>query len=713
MRERENGRSVKYRIVSDIPGRIRLKRDLKSGYLPFSVEEACALAEYLSEFTFAEKVFVNYRTGSILVNYKDGFRESVLDTVRGIDLSTLKNAAGTEETGVLDITFRENLYFMVINHFVKKWFIPVPVLNLITVFKGLKFAGRALKSLAKGKIGIEVLDGAAVGTSILQNNYSTAASIMFLLGLSELLEDYTRQRAKHDLSQSLLTTADTVWLERENGESILVPVSKLAVGDKIIVRSGAMIPVDGLVCDGEAGVNQSSMTGEPLAVLKKSGDSVFAGTVLEEGRLLIEARTLSGDSRMARIAELIDRSEMLKAGIQSRSERLADRIVPFSFLLSALVFAFTGNFSKAASVFLVDYSCAIKLSVSISVISAMTQSISNRVLIKGGKFFEEFAQADVIVFDKTGTLTEAAPKVSKVIPFGGYTRDVVLRTAACLEEHFPHSVARAIVRRACEEKLCHEEEHAEVEYIVAHGIATSVGGRRVIIGSRHFVLEDEKVTISDEQHAVIEREAGGDSTVYLAESGANGESTLMGVICINDPPRKEAREVIAQLKNLGIKSVMMLTGDSESTAKAVAEEIGIDRYMSQVLPEKKSAIIEELKAGGLKVIMVGDGINDSPALAAANVSVSMKDASDIARETSDIVLLDSDLYGLVILRNLSGNLLERIRNNFRFIVSVNTGLLLLGLCNVISPATSALIHNFSTMGISASSYFHARVLSPE
>jgi heavy metal translocating P-type ATPase len=536
-----------------------------------------------------------------------------------------------------------------------------------------------------------------VGVSVLQGNFNTASSIMFLLRLSELLEDYTRRKTRNALSQSLALNVDTVWVEK-NGEQVSIPVSQLQIGDKVAVRTGSMIPVDGKVCAGEASVNQASMTGEPLPVFKKPGDSVFAGTALEEGSILVEARSLAGESRINRLVELIDQSENLKAGIQSKAERIADRIVPFSFLLALSVYGFTGNLRKALSVLLVDFSCAIKLATPISVISAMKEASAKRIMVKGGKYLEAMAEADTVVFDKTGTLTVASPAVSRVVPFAGYERDEVLRTAACLEEHFPHSVARAVVRKAQEEELHHEEEHAEVEYIVAHGIATLHRGKRVVIGSFHFVAEDEKVEITQAQIDQVDKDANGDSVIFL---GINGK--MAGFICITDPPREQAAEAIAALRSAGIRHVVMLTGDSDATARIVAGKLGIDSYRSQVLPEDKAAIVKSLRAKGRKVIMVGDGINDSPALAAADVSVAMKDSSDIAREVADITLLSSDLYSLVTVRQLSRKLMDRIKGNFRSIISVNTALLLLGLAEIITPNTSALLHNAFTMSVSAAS----------
>jgi len=667
---------------------------VRCGKYAFTKEEVSAIAEHLAGLPWVEEAKASYLSGGILMYYNKGFRKDVLKAISNLSLRTLPALPESAGTKDIDMRFKERLYKMLLRRAVQHFLLPAFLRNLFYLWRGYGFLRRGWASLRRGRVSVEVLDGAAVGVSLLQGHFNTASSIMFLLGLSELLEDYTRQRTKSALTRSLAFNVDTVWIEKDGAE-LSIPLSQLVVGDMVVVRTGSMIPIDGTVRKGEAAVNQSSMTGEPLPVLKRPGDSVFAGTVLEEGSVTVEVRALADETRISRVVELIDRSEALKAGVHARAERIADRIVPMSFLLAIGVFVFTGNWRKALSVLLVDYSCAIKLATPITVISAMREASGYRIMVKGGKFLEAMAEADTIVFDKTGTLTEASPRVSKVLPFEGWERDEVLRTAACLEEHFPHSVARAVVRRALEENLLHEEKHAEVEYIVAHGIATTYRGRRVVIGSHHFVAEDEKVEIAGEQMELVDKAANGDSVIYL---GVDGKA--VGAICISDPPRTESRNVIERLKRLGIERVIMLTGDGEATAKTVAESLGIDEYRAQVLPEDKAAIVEEMKAQGRKVVMVGDGINDSPALAAADVSVSMKGSSDIAREVADITLLTDRLDELVAVRMLARELIKRIHRNFRFIVSFNTALLLLGLGGVITPNLSAILHNASTMGIS-------------
>ncbi len=684
-----------YKIGSDMPGRIRLR----CGKYAFSKEDSFLITHHLSKLHYVDSVKVSYLSGSILIYYNEKFRQDILSEVLGIDVDKLENVHDStlDDSMNIDLNFKERLYKMLIRRIVHHFFLPVPIRNLIYIHRSLRFMKRGINSLLHGSFGVEVLDGSAVSVSIFQGHFNTASSIMFLLGLSELLEDYTHKKTRNALSESLAVNIDRVWIEK-NGEEISLPISSLSVKDRVIIRTGSMIPIDGVVFSGEAEVNQSSMTGEPIAIFKKPGDSVFAGTVVEDGKIIIEVHSLVNESRISKIIELIESSENLKASIHSKAEHIADTIVPFSFLLSLGVFVFTRDWHKALSVLLVDYSCAIKLATPISVVSSMREASTHKIMVKGGKYLEAMAEADTIVFDKTGTLTVAKPHVNKVVPFENYERDYILRTAACLEEHFPHSVASAIVSKAQEENLHHEEEHAEIEYIVAHGIATTYQGKRCVIGSYHFVFEDENVEITKGQLDLVEKECLANSVIYL---GIDGKAA--GFICISDPPRKESKEVISSLRELGIKKVIMLTGDGESTAKHVANSLGIDEYRSQVLPEDKAKIILELKDKGHKIIMVGDGVNDSPALSTADVSISMKDSSDIAREVSDIALLSSYLYEIVTIRKLSQLLIKRIKNNFKFIVYFNTILLLLGLQDLITPNTSAVLHNISTMFISAKS----------
>ena len=682
---------MRFTPVYDAHNRLRVR----CGDYAFTKEQACGIAELLGSLDFVEHAESNWRTGSILVMYRDGARQQVLDAVSALDRGSLPEKE-LPAVAQADAKFAGDLEKMLVKRVLMR-LLPLPVRTAITVWNGSKYMIRALDNLLQFRMNVAVLDGTAIGASMFSGNMSTASSVMFLLGLSDLLEDYTRQRTKLALSEQLALHVDNVWVETPGGTR-QIPFDQVQVGDRILVQTGSVIPFDGTVCGNVAMVNQSTMTGESEPVHKKEGDSVFAGTTVEDGKLLIEVRTLSDGSRLQEIIGLIDQSENLKAGVQSKAERLADSIVPYSFLGFALTALLTGNMTRAVSVLMVDFSCAIKLSTPISVISAMREAAEHGTAVKGGKYLEAYAAADTIVFDKTGTLTNACPKVTDVVPFGGNTREYVLRTAACLEEHFPHSVAAAVVEAARNEGLNHEEEHAEVEYLVAHGVATTLQGERAIIGSAHFVFEDEGIPLSDADRAIIEEKSNCSSTIFLAIGGK-----LAGMLVINDPVREEAAEVISGLRSLGITHVCMLTGDAEPAAKRIAGELGIDTYVSQVLPAYKSEFVNNLKEEGHKVIMVGDGVNDTPALAAADVSVAMCGGSDIAREVADVTLCSDTLRELVTLRRLSTALMERINANYRFIVGFNAGLIILGAVGVIPPSTAALLHNGSTMIISGKS----------
>lgn len=682
---------MRFTPVYDAHNRLRVR----CGDYAFTKEQACGIADLLGSLDFVEHAESNWRTGSILVMYRDGARQQVLDAVSALDRGSLPEKE-LPAVAQADAKFAGDLEKMLVKRVLMR-LLPLPVRTAITVWNGSKYMIRALDNLLQFRMNVAVLDGTAIGASMFSSNMSTASSVMFLLGLSDLLEDYTRQRTKLALSEQLALHVDNVWVETPGGTR-QIPFDQVQVGDRILVQTGSVIPFDGTVCGNVAMVNQSTMTGESEPVHKKEGDSVFAGTTVEDGKLLIEVRTLSDGSRLQEIIGLIDQSENLKAGVQSKAEHLADSIVPYSFLGFALTALLTGNMTRAVSVLMVDFSCAIKLSTPISVISAMREAAEHGTAVKGGKYLEAYAAADTIVFDKTGTLTNACPKVTDVVPFGGNTREYVLRTAACLEEHFPHSVAAAVVEAARNEGLNHEEEHAEVEYLVAHGVATTLQGERAIIGSAHFVFEDEGIPLSDADRAIIEEKSNCSSTIFLAIGGK-----LAGMLVINDPVREEAAEVISGLRSLGITHVCMLTGDAEPAAKRIAGELGIDTYVSQVLPAYKSEFVNNLKEEGHKVIMVGDGVNDTPALAAADVSVAMCGGSDIAREVADVTLCSDTLKELVTLRRLSTALMERINANYRFIVGFNAGLIILGAVGVIPPSTAALLHNGSTMIISGKS----------
>lgn len=685
--------NMKYQVMYDNGTRLRVR----SGQWAFTKEEGYGLASLLLNHDFIREVSTSHRNGSILIYY-DGENESkekIIDILNSITLDDLAEAEPTQTQVSKEITddFYLKLSKMIGRRLLGRWFMPRPIKNILTLYRAVRYIWEGLDSFTDFRVDVALLDGAAVTGALLQRQFQPASSMMFLLSISDALEDYTVQKAKSTLKDSLALNIDTVWLVDENNEEKQISAMDIKKGDKIKVHMGDIIPVDGKVVDGEGMVNEASMTGEPLAVHKTNGKTVHAGTVIEEGNIIVEVYSINKETRLNKIIDLIENSEELKAETQSKAEKLADSIVPYSFLATALTYLITGNTSKALSVLMVDFSCAIKLTTPLSVISAMREASDNRMMIKGGKFLEAYANADTIVFDKTGTLTNATPKVVEVIPMSKrYSRDEILRMAACIEEHFAHSIATAIVKQAEAEGLKHEEDHSEVEYIVAHGIATEYDGKRAVIGSKHFLFDDEKVKVTKTQKNKIENELNEHSVVYLAIDGK-----LEGLICIDDPVRPEAKYVIEELKKSGIENVIMLTGDSESGAKAGAKALGITDYRSQVLPEDKSRIVEELKADGKTVIMVGDGINDSPALATADVSVSMKHSSDIAREVADISLLSDDLYDLVTLRKLSAGMLDKINTNYRNIVAVNGSLLVLGVLGAIQPSTSSLIHNLSTM----------------
>lgn len=684
---------MRYSIISDLPGRIRVR----FGGYAFDKELESSIVELTMVNSFVLSAEAHSANGGLLIYYKKDSRREVISFIESLDFRKLTPIAEDNATREIDNNFKNGLAKLIVSHYVKKLLLPAPICAALTVFNSAKYILKGLSELGEGRLTVEVLDAASITACLAQRNFKTASTIMLLLSVSSLLEDYTHARTKAVLTSSLAVRADKVWLAN-GSEDVLIPMEELKIGDQIRVRTGSVIPVDGEITSGEAYINEASMTGEPLAVMKSAGSTVFAGTVVEEGSIVVKVRAVSSDTKIQKIIELIDTSENLKAGIQSRAERLADSIVPFSFLGFGLTLLFTGNVTKAVSLLMVDYSCAIKLSAPIAVISALREAADHNITIKGGKYLEAFAAADTIVFDKTGTLTNAEPVLDKVIPFGEHSEEEVLRTAACIEEHFPHSMARAIVKCAEERGVVHAEEHAEVSYIVAHGIATMLHGERAVIGSRHFVCDDEGVVITDEQQARIDENSGASSVIYLAVGGK-----LAGALLINDPPRAEAAEAVALMKKCGIENVVMLTGDSSSAAEKIAQQLGITEVHSQVLPEEKHSHIEQLKAEGHRVIMVGDGINDAPALAAADVSVAMSDASDIAKETADITLRGAKLTELAVLRMLSEQLMQRINSNYRFILTFNTALIALGFFGVITPSLSALLHNGSTIAICAKS----------
>ncbi|MBO6110607.1 MAG: heavy metal translocating P-type ATPase [Methanobrevibacter sp.] len=683
---------MKYQVMYDKGTRLRVR----SGQWAFTKEEGYGLASLLLENDFIYEVYTSHRNGSILIYYDDvENKQKIFNILNSITMDDLVEGEASQLQISREITddFILKLTKMFTYRLFGRIFFPIRLKNILTIIRATKYIWEGLDSLTSFRIDVALLDGAAVAGALYMRDFAPASSMMFLLSISDALEDYTVQKAKSTLKDSLALNIDTLWVVGEDGTEEQRPALEVKKGDKIKIHMGDVIPVDGKVVDGDAMVNEASMTGEPLAVHKSFGKTVHAGTVIEEGNIVVEVFSINKETRLNKIIDLIENSEELKADAQSKAEKLADSIVPYSFLATALTYLITRNPVKALSVLMVDFSCAIKLTTPLSIISAMREASDNRMMVKGGKFLEKYATADTIVFDKTGTLTNASPKVVHVFPMTKkYTREDILRMAACIEEHFAHSIATAIVKQAEEEGIKHEEDHSEVEYIVAHGIATTYDGKRVVIGSRHFLFDDEGIKINKTQEKKIKKEVKEHSVVYMAIDGK-----LQGLICIDDPVREDAKYVIEELKSLGIENVIMLTGDSESGAKSSAEALGITEYRSQVLPEDKSRIVEELKAEGKTVIMVGDGINDSPALAAADVSVSMKNSSDIAREVADISLLSDDLNDLITLRKLSTGMFDKINTNYRRIVAVNGTLLVLGVLGVIQPSTSSMIHNLSTM----------------
>ena len=594
----------------------------------------------------------------------------------------------------LNNEYQEKLISKVIYHFGRKWLLPAPIRAIYTTVVSVKYVWKGIQTLAQGKIEVPVLDATAIGVSMLRGDYGTAGSVMFLLGVGELLEEWTHKKSVGDLARSMSLNVGKVWLKKD-GQEILVPSEKIVAGDEIVVHMGNLIPFDGEVSNGEGMVNQASLTGESVPVRRTLGSVVYAGTVLEEGELTILVKQTGGSSRYEKITAMIEESEKLKSGLESKAEHLADRLVPYSLGGTALTYLLTRNATKALSILMVDFSCALKLAMPISVLSAIREANQHKITVKGGKFLEAVAEADTIVFDKTGTLTKAQPTVAEVVSFSETkSPDELLRIAACLEEHFPHSMAKAVVDAAKEKHLDHEEMHSKVEYIVAHGISTTINGEKAIIGSYHFVFEDENSIIPEGMEEKFRHLPEEYSHLYLALEGV-----LAAVICIEDPLRPEAAEIIRQLKKAGLKKIVMMTGDSERTAKAIAKKVGVDEYYAEVLPEDKANFVEKEKAEGRKVIMIGDGINDSPALSAADVGIAISEGAEIAREIADITVAADDLAEILVLRMLSNRLMKRIHKNYRFIVTFNAGLILLGVGGILQPTTSALLHNTSTLYI--------------
>lgn len=685
-----------YLIEHELPGRMRIRL---AGPVPDG--DLDAFTTVLEEIPCVERAVVYPRIGSAAVSYRPTAeaRDTVARHLSLIDADAIDQARSRCVVSIAPRThaLMLDLATLVGSHFIRKLFMPLPLRAAWAAWRYRLFLKAALRSLGRSRLDVPVLDAAAIGMSFLKRDPKTASETMLLLDIGETLEDYTRARSENELIHSLLAAPETAQ-RIEGDQETRVPSSELAVDDLVVVRTGMPVCVDGVVERGVAMVNQSTLTGEPLAVERTVGDDVFAGTAVEEGEIFVRVRSYASDTKLRSIVSLVELSESLKAGTQTRRERLADAIVPWNFLLAGAVALATRSLAKTSAALMVDYSCALKLTGSIAVLSAMSQSAKAGFTVKGSRCFEEFAASDTIVFDKTGTLTEATPQVACVIALDGWNRGQILRLAACLEEHFLHPVARAVVRAAAQRNLKHRERHAEVEYIVAHGIASSLDGKRVVIGGEHFVIEDEGVFIDDAQRAKIDAEAGDLSVLYLAVDGK-----LVGAIGIEDPLKPDAAESIAQLRGLGFEHIVMLTGDNERAAARIAGEAGIDEYEANLLPEQKHAYVEQLVSQGRRVVMVGDGVNDSPALSAANVGVAMATGTAIAKEVADITLSDGDLSSLVSLRKLSTSLMRRLDTSFAQVIAFNSALLAGGIAGIVTPQASSLLHNASTVALSLKS----------
>ena len=682
---------MKFYIKHESRGRIRIHLAQKR----MSSVQAETLLYYLQNQNQVSFAKVYDRTGDAVICY-EGERAAVIRMIQLFHYEEVELPTGLLESSgrALNNEYQEKLISKVIYHFGRKWLLPAPIRAIYTTVVSVKYIWKGIQTLAQGKIEVPVLDATAIGVSMLRGDYGTAGSVMFLLGVGELLEEWTHKKSVGDLARSMSLNVGKVWLKKD-GQEILVPSEKIVAGDEIVVHMGNLIPFDGEVSNGEGMVNQASLTGESVPVRRTLGSVVYAGTVLEEGELTILVKQTGGSSRYEKITAMIEESEKLKSGLESKAEHLADRLVPYSLGGTALTYLLTRNATKALSILMVDFSCALKLAMPISVLSAIREANQHKITVKGGKFLEAVAEADTIVFDKTGTLTKAQPTVAEVVSFSETkSPDELLRIAACLEEHFPHSMAKAVVDAAKEKHLDHEEMHSKVEYIVAHGISTTINGEKAIIGSYHFVFEDENSIIPEGMEEKFRHLPEEYSHLYLALEGV-----LAAVICIEDPLRPEAAEIIRQLKKAGLKKIVMMTGDSERTAKAIAKKVGVDEDYAELLPEDKANFVEKEKAEGRKVIMIGDGINDSPALSAADVGIAISEGAEIAREIADITVAADDLAEILVLRMLSNRLMKRIHKNYRFIVTFNAGLILLGVGGILQPTTSALLHNTSTLYI--------------
>ena len=691
-------------IEHESRGRMRLRLRQKK----MTLRQADLLEAWLKGQPWARDAVVHERTCCVILTY-GGDRETVLSAIGSFTWAGAEETVTlpSHSTRALNREFQEKLVGKVLMKGVSTLFFPTPLRIARVVWHMIPFLSKGLRCLGRRRIKVELLDALSIGISVFRRDFGTAGTVMFLLEIGELLEDWTRKKSVADLAESLSLHVDRVWLKTPAGD-VLTPIGQIRPGDQVVVRAGGVIPLDGVVAQGEATINQASLTGESVPVAKRPGSAVYAGTVVEEGECILDVKQASGQGRYDQIVEMIQRSEQMKSATEAKASNLADTLVPFTFAGSLLSFALTRNVTRALSVLMVDFSCALKLAMPLAVLSAMREAGREHITVKGGKFLEAVAKADTIVFDKTGTLTHACPRVAEVVPFNGKDEAEMLRLAACLEEHFPHSMANAVVEEARRRGLRHEERHATVEYLVAHGIASSVDGEQVRIGSAHFIFEDEQCVIPEDEQAKFDALSPAFSQLYLAIDGV-----LSAVICISDPLREEAKDVLSALRSLGVKNAVMLTGDSPRTAAAIAEQLGVDDFRAGVLPSDKADYVAALRREGHTVLMVGDGINDSPALSEADAGIAISDGAAIAREIADITIAADSLWELVRLRELSMALLHRIQNNYRFVIGFNGALIGLGVAGVLPPATSAMLHNLSTLAVSLHSMSALPISKPD
>ena len=685
---------MKCTILHEGKGRMRVHVEK----VRMTLHRADVLEAYLNHHDAIVHAAVYERTGDVVITYT-GKRTAAIAVLAGykFDVAEYDALVTSADSRRLNREYQDKMFDLVAGRCLRKLFLPAPLDAAYTAFRSIHFLWKGVRCVLSRRLEVEVLDALSIGVSLLRGDFGTAGSVMFLLNLGSLLEEWTRKKSLDDLARSMALNVDKVWV-RSQGTEVLVPLTKVRSGDEVVVRSGNMIPLDGTVLEGEAMVNQAALTGEAMPVRKAEGSTLYAGTVVEEGECVFIAKAEGGSNRYDKIVAMIEESEKLKSSTENRALVLADKLVPWCLGATVVTYLLTRNATRAISCLMVDFSCALKLSMPLAVLSAMRECGSYHITVKGGKYLEALSQADTIVFDKTGTLTRATPQVVEVVPFSGCNEREVLQLAACLEEHFPHSMANAVVRAAKERGISHEEMHSEVEYIVAHGIASRVGGQRVVIGSHHFVFEDEKCTIPTAEQQKFDALKPAYSHLYMAASGQ-----LVGVICISDPLRPEAAAVLNGLRALGIRNTVMMTGDSERTAAAIAKQVGVDRFFAEVLPEDKANFVQQAKAEGHTVVMIGDGINDSPALSAADIGIAINSGAAIAREIADVTIKADSLEELVALKAIANSLQKRVHANYRFVLTFNSTLIALGALGILQPASSAMLHNLSTIGISLKS----------